>query len=64
MVGTTAKKQRDSFYQNDQQIGRISPFFSLKPHIMEFYDKYNVALIAGLYVLAEYMMHEDDMIIV
>ena len=62
-----ANRQKDNgiiFYQNDQQIGRISPFFNLKPHIIEFYEKYNIAFIAGLYVLAEYMMHEDNLIIV
>jgi hypothetical protein len=63
----SAKRQKDNgivFYQNEQQVGRISPFFSLKPHIIEFYEKYNIAFIAGLYVIAEYMMHEDDLIIV
>ena len=63
----SAKRQKDNgivFYQNKQQIGSISPFFSLKPHIIEFYKKYNIAFIAGLYVFAEYMMHEDDLIIV
>ncbi len=62
-----AQRQKDNgivFYQNEQQIGRISPFFGLKPHIIEFYEKYNISFIAGLYVLAEYMMHEDDLIIV
>jgi len=63
----SAKRQKDNgivFYQSEQQIGRISPFFSLKPHIIEFYEKYDIAFIAGLYVLTEYMMHEDDLIIV
>jgi hypothetical protein len=62
-----AKRQKDNgiiFYQNEQRMGEISPFFRLKPHIIEFDEKYNITFFAGLYVLTEYMMHEDDLIIV
>lgn len=62
-----AKRQNDNgiiYYQNEQQICKISPFFRFKQQFIEFYDEYNITFFAGLYVLAEYMMHEDDLVIV
>ena len=49
---------------DDTAIGNISPFFSFKPIFLEFSEKYEIAFWAGIYMLVEYMMHEDDLIVV
>lgn len=49
---------------NDIQLGSINPFFSLKPAYFECAEKYEAVFWAGIYVLIEYMMHEDDLIVV
>ncbi|MFT4105471.1 MAG: hypothetical protein QM657_06880 [Lacrimispora sp.] len=49
---------------NDIQLGSITPFFSLKPACFECAEKYDAVFWAGIYVLMEYMIHEDDLIVV
>lgn len=46
------------------QIGSVTPFFAFKPIFIEFTGKYEATFWAGIYSLIEYMMHEDDLIIV
>ncbi len=43
-------------------IGKITPFYRIAPQIFAGSDKYPLAMWAGLYVLADYMMHEDELI--
>ena len=45
-------------------IGSISPFFTFGPICLEIIEKYEIAFWAGIYILVDYMMHEDDLIIV
>lgn len=49
---------------DDTPIGNISPFFSFKPIFLEFTEKYEITFWASIYMLVEYMMHEDDLIVV
>ena len=48
----------------DVQLGSVTPFFSLKPVYFECTERYDAVFWAGIYVLIEYMMHEDDLIVV
>ncbi|NNJ30833.1 hypothetical protein [Lacrimispora defluvii] len=49
---------------DDTSIGIISPFFSFKPVFLELSEKYEITFWASIYMLVEYMMHEDDFIVV
>ena len=49
---------------DDTTVGNISPFFSFKPIYLEIAEKYEITFWASIYVLVEYMMHEDDLIVV
>lgn len=53
-----------SIIRDDILMGSISPFFAFKPIYLKIIEKYEIAFWAGIYVLVEYMMHEDDLIIV
>ncbi len=46
------------------QLGSVTPFFTFKPIYLKLTGKYEVAFWAGIYTLIEYMMHEDDLIVV
>lgn len=50
--------------QDGVQLGKVTPFFTFKPKYLEYIGQYEVTFWAGIYVLIEYMMHEDDMIFV
>ena len=59
--------------QNDQSvlfsrastvIGKISPFFSIRPQIFACSGEYPASLWAVLYVFAAYMMHEGEVDII
>lgn len=43
-------------------IGKITPFYRIAPQIFACSDKYQAAMWAGLYVLVDYMMHENELI--
>lgn len=45
-------------------LGRISPFFAFKPICLEITEKYEITFWAGIYILVDYMMHEDDLFVV
>lgn len=46
------------------QIGSVTPPFTFKPIFIEFTGKYEATFWAGIYMFIEYMMHEDDLIII
>lgn len=46
------------------QLGSVTPFFAFKPIYLNCNEKYEDTFLAGIYMLVEYMMHEDDLIIV
>lgn len=50
--------------QDGVQLGKVTPFFTFKPKYLEYIGQYEVTFWSGIYVLIEYMMHEDDMIFV
>jgi hypothetical protein len=43
-------------------IGKITPFYKIAPQIFACSDEYPAAMWAGVYVLVDYMMHEDELI--
>ncbi len=45
-------------------LANVSPFFKFKPICLEISEKHEITFWAGIYVLIEYMMHEDDIILV
>lgn len=47
---------------NGTRVGKISPFFSLQPMKIDIFDKFDGAFWAGIYVLAEFMAKEEDLI--
>lgn len=49
---------------NETQLGKVTPFFSLKPSFLECNKKYDITFWAGIYILTDYMMHEDDLIVI
>lgn len=49
---------------DDMQLGSITPFFTFKPIFFEFLEKYEIVFWAAIYMLVEYMMYEDDLIVV
>lgn len=62
-----AKRQKNNgvtITQNGALLGNVTPFFTLKPIYLECDEKYDIAFWAAVYVLTDYMMHEDDMILV
>mgnify|MGYP000853803648 FL=1 len=49
---------------DEVQLASVTPFFIFKPIYLEFTEKYEISFWAGIYMLIEYMMHEDDLIVV
>lgn len=49
---------------NSAVIGKITPFYKTFPQKFACADRYPADLWAGLYVLVDYMMHEDNLIAV
>ncbi len=47
-----------------EPLGSVTPFFTFKPIYLECTEKYEITFWAGIYMLIEYMMHEDDLIVV
>lgn len=45
-------------------IGKITPFYGICSQIFACADKYSASMWAGLYVLVDYMMHEDELVCV
>lgn len=45
-------------------IGRITPFYRICPQIFACADRYPASMWAGIYVLVDYMMHEDELVAV
>ena len=59
--------QRDHsvlFVHDGTVQGKLSPFFTVRPQLFACSDKFSVAFWAALYVLAYYMVHEDEMVMV
>lgn len=50
--------------EKDEVIGTVTPFFSMKPKYLNHNGKYEATFLAGIYMLIEYMMQEDDLITV
>lgn len=62
-----ADRQRDQsvlFIRETTVIGKISPFFSVRPQIFACSDDYPAVFWAAMYVFANYMMHEGDVDII
>lgn len=62
-----ADRQKDQsvlFVRDSTVIGKISPFFSIRPQIFACADDYPAVFWAAMYVFASYMMHEGDVDIV
>jgi hypothetical protein len=47
----------------NEVIGKITPFYGIRQQIFACADKYPASMWAGLYVLVDYMMHEDKLIV-
>ena len=45
---------------SDQDLGSISPFFKMGHQILSLAPKTDPLFFAGIYVMAYYMSHEDD----
>lgn len=61
------KRQKDnsiSINQGDKNLGIVTSFFSFKAKYLEFIEEYEPTFLASLYMLIDYMMHEDDLIII
>ena len=59
--------QRDHsvlFVHDGTVQGKLSPFFTVRPQIFACSDRFTVAFWAALYVLAYYMVHESEMVLV
>ena len=59
--------QRDHsvlFAHDGTVLGKLSPFFTVRPQVFACSDKFSVTFWAALYVLAYYMVHEDEMVLV
>lgn len=62
-----ADRQQDQsvlFIRESTVIGKISPFFSIRPQIFACAGDYPAAFWAVMYVFASYMMHEGDVDII
>ena len=62
-----ADRQQDQsvlFIRASTVIGKISPFFSIRPQIFACSGEYPASLWAVLYVFAAYMMHEGEVDII
>lgn len=44
-------------------MGSVTPFYTFKPIYLEFTEKYEPTFWAAVFVLIDYMMHEDNLII-
>ena len=63
----TADRQKDQsvlFVRASIVIGKISPFFSVRPQIFACSEEYPAFFWAAMYVFASYMMHEGDVDII
>jgi len=61
------KRQLDNslIISNENEVlGTITAFFSFKKQYLDVNRKYEPAFLAGIYTLTDYMMHEDDLLIV
>ncbi|MDU2673008.1 MAG: hypothetical protein E7C49_13445 [Clostridium sp.] len=61
------KRQKDNsilIYKDEKNLGMVTSFFSFKAKYLEFIEEYEPTFLASLYMLIDYMMHEDDLIIV
>lgn len=61
------KRHKDnsiSINQGDKNLGIVTSFFSFKAKYLEFIEEYEPTFLASLYMLIDYMMHEDDLIII
>lgn len=50
--------------QNDEILATVTPFFSFKKMYITHNEKLDDTFISAIYILIEYMMHEDDLMIV
>ena len=50
--------------QNNELLATITPFFSFKKMYITHNEKFDDTFFSTIYMLIEYMMHEDDLIIV
>ena len=64
MEHRTAKSNALIITHDGVQLGSVTPFFSFKPVYLEYNGKYEAVFWAAIYMLIEYMMHEDDLIVV
>ncbi|SCJ10417.1 Uncharacterised protein [uncultured Clostridium sp.] len=61
------KRQKDNsilIYKDEKKLGMVTSFFSFKAKYLECIEEYDPTFLASLYMLIDYMMHEDDLIIV
>lgn len=49
---------------NDEILATVTPFFSFKKMYITHNEKFDDIFFSAIYMLVEYMMHEDDLIIV
>jgi len=64
-MGHSAEKNNSLTITHDGvQLGSISPFFTFRPIFFELSEKYEIVFWAAIYMLVEYMMYEDDLIVV
>jgi hypothetical protein len=61
------KRERNNsvtIMQNDEILATVTPFFSFKKMYITHNEKFDDTFFTAIYMLIEYMMHEDDLIIV
>lgn len=61
------KRQKDNsilINKDEKNLGIVTSFFSFKAKYLEFMEEYEPTFLASLYMLIDYMMHEDDLIVV
>lgn len=61
------KRERNNsvtIMQNDEILATVTPFFSFKKMYITHNEKFDDTFFTAIYMLIEYMMHEDDLIVV
>lgn len=61
------KRQKDNsilINKGEKNLGKVTSFFSFKAKYLEFIEDYEPTFLASLYMLIDYMMHEDDLIVI
>ena len=61
------KRQKDNsilIYKYEKNLGMVTSFFSFKAKYINCIEEYEPTFLASLYMLIDYMMHEDDLIVV